>query len=123
MKHWILWSVVLSCAAGGAVGAYGMHRRAVRAEILQSYSAVVTVEDYADNPGYVDADLAARQKLDALNAEGLAEKDQRTVDCVANLLRAVESLNSSHTIETTDLRLPIAEDAARKAEACINRIR
>jgi|SRR5579884_298106 len=99
--------------------AYSLHRRAIRSEILQAYGAVETV----GNAAFLEADLAARQRLIALESSGLNTKDEQIVECIHAYLDAVESLNSSMSIETTRLRQNIAVEAAEKAQKCIKDLR
>ena len=103
---------------------YQLYRREVRSQILQAYGAILTVEDYQGaGYGLIQADLAARAKLNALDSHNLAERDRQTVSCIAEFLSAMESLDSSQDIETTTLRTNIAEKAAVKASGCMEHLR
>jgi|SRR5579884_932122 len=118
----LLLSVAILAGISCAI-TYVLHRRAIRSEILQAYGAVETVADYQGNTAFLEADLAARQRLIALESYGLNTKDEQIVKCVQEYLEAVESLNSSMSIEDTRLRQNIAVEAAEKAEKCIKDLR
>jgi hypothetical protein len=100
------------------------HRRTTNAEIWEAYASVLTVEDYigADDGSFAQADIAAREKLDTLESRDLRMHDQQVVECVGDLLGAVESLKDSHSLETAALRTDIAKKAIVKAAGCMQKL-
>lgn len=124
-KKWVVL-VILLCAVG-SLGTYAafhyIHQREIRRQIFVAASAVSESVDYSMTSAYLSADLAARQKLDALDAEDLSNSDRETLLCIGNYLNATESLNSSSSIETTRLREGITMDAAKKMDGCMSDFR
>lgn len=91
------------------------HRQVIRRQLLLAEASIATVVDYSESGAMAQADLAARAQLDALSAENLDTEEARAASALSNYLAAVESLESSNSIGTTQLREPIAEAALKKA--------
>jgi hypothetical protein len=119
MKTISIALTALCVAALVVFGSYYSYRRSIRSEILQAYGAVQTVGDYQGNSAFLEADLFAREKLIALKSKNLNPQDRKVVECIEAYLGAIESLNSSLSIEDTRLREPIAVQAAQQAQACV----
>jgi hypothetical protein len=98
-----------------SAGSYLQQRRTIRRQLIMADSAVSTVLDYGESGAMAQADLVARDRLDTLDAESLNANEAKAASALRDYLAAIESLESSHSIETTMLRQPIAADAAKKA--------
>jgi hypothetical protein len=97
------------CATAAGVQLH--HRNSIRRELLVAQASVFTVVDYGLTDALGEADLAARARLDVLQAEDLNAQEVNAVAALRAYLAAVESVESSHSIETTRLRIPIADKA------------
>jgi hypothetical protein len=94
-------------------------QRETRREILEAAGAINTVADYSSSAGFVAADLAARQKLNALDAQDLPDADRKTLTCMVVYLSSIESMNSATDLETATLREGIADKAAAQMDVCM----
>ena len=124
-KRRVAAAILLICAVG--VVLYIFRERTIeqrnKQEIIQAFRSIQTAVDYGGSAGAVAADLTARERLDALSSRSLPPAQMQTVQCLADYLAAYESLASSHSIETTEERQPVAIAAAKKAFACMDALK
>jgi cell division protein FtsL len=121
-KSAILVAVIVLLAVG-CLFANNYHHRQIRRQLQIAYSSVSTAEDYYQNGAFPEADLAARGCLDALDSESLNLAEAQAAKALREWLSSLESLVSSHSIETSVLRAGIADQAAAKAEKAMSGFR
>ena len=91
------------------------HRRSTRRQLLLTEASIRTLFDYEGDTSWGLADLTARAQLDILDVESLNTQETEVRAALREYLRAVESAGSSHSIETLQIRQPIAIEAQKKA--------
>jgi hypothetical protein len=107
--------LLLFAVAAAAVFIHIHHQSAIGAELRLAYAAVGNAEDYNENAAFGEADLAARERLDALDVETVDQGQAKARDALRSWLESLESLVSSHTSETAVLRAGIADKARGEA--------
>lgn len=116
MNRWLLTGLAALILATFLVNKNLERHRAVRQQIRMAYGAVGTAVHSGGTSELVAADLEAHRCIDAINLEDARPSEIKAARAMAQYLAAFESVENSHSVETTALRGPALVDAGQKLD-------